>query len=201
MPEPPLIDRHDPAPVESGEVVFEGLIWDVRRDRVRLPGGLVSRDWLDHPGAVVVLALDEDDRALVLQQYRHPIGTHEWELPAGLLDVPGESPVDCAARELFEEADLTAARWDHILSHHPSPGSLAEVIHLYLARDLAPVPETRRHRRTHEERDMPTRWVPLDDLREAALAGRLRNGPLLIAVLAAHDLRERHWVGLTPVRP
>lgn len=190
---PALRDQVEASPVSASEVVFSGHIWDVRRDTVELPTGPAERDYIAHPGAVIILALDPEDRVLVIQQYRHPIRTHEWELPAGLLDVEGEDPVEAAQRELHEEVDLTAARWDHLLSFHPSPGSLGEVIHLYLARDLAPVPEEERHERTHEEAGMPSRWVPLEELRSAVLTGAVRNGPLALAVLAAHDLREQGW--------
>ena len=119
-----LADRPDGAPVRSREEVFSGRVWDVVRDVVDLPGGsTVVREIVAHPGAVAVAALDDQGQLLVIQQYRHPIGTYEWELPAGLLDVPGEDPLEAARRELFEEGDLTAAHWEHLLRYATSRGS------------------------------------------------------------------------------
>jgi ADP-ribose pyrophosphatase len=149
--------------------------------------GVVTRDWVDHGGAVVVLALRADrgePEILVLRQYRHPVGAEDWELPAGLCDVPGEEAVVTAARELAEEADLQADDWEQLLSFTPSPGSLGEVITVFVATGLSVVPETDRHRRTHEEAGMPTAWVSLSDAVAAVLGGQVRNGPLIVAVLA-----------------
>jgi ADP-ribose pyrophosphatase len=173
----------------------------VRRDRVTLPTGEVVRDYVEHPGAVAIVALDDRERVFVLQQYRHPIGTHEWELPAGLLDVPGEPPVRCAQRELHEEADLVAGRWHHLLSYHSSPGGITEVLHLFLARDLSPVPEDERHVRTDEEAGMPTRWVPLSDLRAAVLAGEVGNAALIIGTLVTDEARRHGFADLEPAGP
>jgi hypothetical protein len=108
-PEPTLLaDETDPQPVVGQEVVYRGLVWDVRRDAVDLgEAGVVQRDLIDHPGAVAVIAMDEDERIALVQQYRHPVGLREWEVPAGLLDIGGEPPHVCAARELSEEADPT----------------------------------------------------------------------------------------------
>lgn len=175
-------------PVLDSELVYRGAVWDVRRDRVDLgDAGVVTRDWVEHGGAVAVLALREDrgePEILVLRQYRHPVGGEDWELPAGLCDVPGEKPVVTAARELAEEADLQAAGWEQLLSFTPSPGSLGEVITVFVATGLSAVPEADRHRRTHEEAGMPTAWVSLSDAVAAVLGGQVRNGPLLVAVLA-----------------
>ena len=107
MPEP-LRDRFDRRPVLSAVPAFTGRVWDVVSEEVDLgEGGVVTRDFVDHTGAVAVLALDEEERVVLVQQYRHPVGAFEWELPAGLLDVDGEPAHLTAARELHEEADLT----------------------------------------------------------------------------------------------
>lgn len=193
----PLEDLVAPAEVRSRETVFRGRIWDVHRDVVALPTGDVVRDYVAHTGAVAVLALDAQDRVLVLRQYRHPIGMHEWELPAGLLDVEGEDPLECARRELWEEVDLVAEHWEHALTWHSSPGAMSEAIHLYVARGLSHAPEEERHARTDEEAGMPTRWVGADELREAALSGRIGNATLVIAALALDDLRARRGAAST----
>lgn len=196
----PLADRIDPRPVRSSTVSFAGRVWDVRTEEVDLgEGGVVTRDFMDHTGAVAVLALDEEDRVVVIQQYRHPVGAFEWELPAGQQDVDGEPPVTTAARELAEETDLTAARWHLLLDHYASPGGSSEALRVFLARDLAEVPEGERHVRDGEELGMPVRRVPLDALVADVLEGRVHNGTLMLSVLAAARLRDAGWAGLRSV--
>ncbi len=186
-------------PVRASEVAFSGRIWDVRRDVVDLgEAGEVTREYVEHPGAVAVVALDHADRVALIRQYRHPVGATEWELPAGLLDVDGEPPHEAAARELGEEADLVAARWDVLVDYFSSPGGMSEALRVYLARDLHEVPEADRHERTAEELGMPRRWVPLEDAVEAVLAGRLHNPTAGIGVLAALAARDRGWATLRP---
>ena len=134
----PLRDRLDPRPVRSAERPFRGRVWDVVSEEVDLgEGGVVTRDFVDHTGAVAVLALDDDDRVVLVQQYRHPVGAFEWELPAGLLDVDGEPAHLTAARELLEEADLVAGEWHLLLDHYASPGGSSEALRVFLARRLA----------------------------------------------------------------
>ena len=199
MPEP-LRDRLDPRPVLSAVRSFEGRVWDVVSEEVDLgAGGVVVRDFVDHTGAVAVLALDERERVVLVQQYRHPVGAFEWELPAGLLDVDGEPAHLTAARELHEEADLEAGEWHLLLDHYATPGGSSEALRVFLARDLRDVPEVDRHERDGEELGMPVRRVPLDDVADAVLAGDVHNGTLMIAVLAAVRLRERGWAGLRSV--
>lgn len=191
-----LVDR----PVQRRELVHQGLIWDVVRDTVDLgDGGVVRREYIDHPGAVCVIALDADERVLLLRQYRHPVRMALWEPPAGLLDVAGEAPVLAAQRELAEEADLLAERWDVLIDWFNSPGGMNEALRCFLARDVRPVPEHERHVRTAEEVDMPVRWIPLDEARDAVLAGRIHNPAAVIGILAACTAREAGWTTLRPV--
>jgi 8-oxo-dGDP phosphatase len=194
-----LRDRLEPRPVRASRVVYHGMVWDVVRDTVDLgEAGVVDREYVRHPGAVVALALDGRGRVLLIQQYRHPVGTLEWELPAGLLDMDGEQPWQAAARELREEADLTAGRWDVLIDHYASPGGLSEALRIFLARDLSSVPEAERHQREHEELGMPARWVDLDEAHAAVLQGRLHNPSAIIGILTAHAARERGWGTLRP---
>lgn len=182
-----LHDRHDRAPVDSSRTVYHGAVWDVRRDEVRLDADTVARDYVAHPGSVAVAAVRTDRGApevLVIQQYRHPVGAHDWEIPAGLLDVEGEEPQHAAERELAEEADLVAARWERLLAFTPSPGSSDEVLTVFLATELSDVPPAERHHREHEEAGMPTGWVRIDDAVAAVLGGRVRNAPMMLSVLA-----------------
>jgi len=195
----PLHDEFATYPVTASEIKHHGLVWDVVRDAVDLgDGGQVNREYLRHPGAVGVLALDEQDRALMILQYRHPVRMRLWELPAGLLDDPTETPLQTAGRELAEEVDLHAAEWHVLLDWFNSPGGMDEAIRVYLARGLTPVPEGERHARHAEELDMPTRWVRLDEARDAVLAGRLHNPTAVAGILAACGARDRGWTTLRP---
>lgn len=193
----PLADVPGERPVLDSRVVHRGLVWDVVRETVELgPYRTVVREYVRHPGAVAVIALDEADRVLLLRQYRHPVGAELWEPPAGLLDVPGEDPVAAARRELAEEADLTATHWWVLADYLTTPGGSDEALRVYLARGLAEVPHADRHRRQDEEADMEPAWVPLDDAVTAVLAGRLRNPSTVVGVLAAVAARARGWSDL-----
>jgi ADP-ribose pyrophosphatase len=195
----PLRDEVAPRKVLEHETVYKGLVWDVVRDTVDLgEGGVVKREYVQHTGAVAILALDDDGRVLMIEQYRHPVGMTLWELPAGLLDVEGEDPLDAAKRELAEEADLRAERWHVLADWFNSPGGMTEALRLYLARGLTPVPEADRHEREAEEKGMVTRWVPLEDAREAVLGGALHNPAAVVGVLAACEGRAQDWRTLRP---
>jgi len=197
-----LVDRVEPRPVVSREVGFHGRVWDVVSEVVDLgAAGRVTRDYIDHPGAVAVVALDDAGRIALVHQYRHPIGTVEWEIPAGLTDVDGEPLVLTAQRELAEETDLRADTWHHLLEVATTPGSSSERITIFLARDLHVVPEAERHTREGEELDMPLAWFPLDEVRDAALAGRIRNMTLIAGVLAACAARDAGWSTLRSATP
>lgn len=165
------------------EVAFEGVVWDVRDDRVRYGDGEIRRQYIAHTGAVAILALDDQQRVLLIQQYRHPIRHRDWELPAGLLDVDGEEPLAAARRELAEEADLVADHWEPLISSWTTPGGNDELIQVFLATGIATAPSA--HAREDEEADIRVEWVPLDAAVRAVLEGRMRNGILSIGVLAA----------------
>ncbi|CAD5139971.1 ADP-ribose pyrophosphatase [Microbacterium sp. Nx66] len=176
--------------VLSSDLVYEGYVWDVRSDRVRYGDGEIVRQYVAHPGAVAILALDDEGRVLLIQQYRHPIRHRDWELPAGLLDIEGEEPMVAARRELAEEADLVAAHWEPLVSSWTTPGGNDELIRVFLATGLSAA-ETA-HDREDEEADIRLAWVPLEDAVAGVMAGRLRNGILSIGVLAAAQrLRDR----------
>ena len=194
----PLRDEIVEIDLVSSEVAFDGVIWDVRRDAFDLEGQRLVREVVDHPGAVAVLALDEQDRVLLIRQYRHPISSVEWEIPAGLLDVAGEDPLVAAQRELAEEADVTAKEWHLLVDYASSPGGMNEALRVYLARGLRPVPEEARHEREGEEAQIVHRRVPLDDVVTAVVAGDLHNATLLIGALTAQRMRAEGWTSLRP---
>jgi 8-oxo-dGDP phosphatase len=177
--------------IVSTEVPFEGKVWDLRRDVFRYNGEEITREYVDHTGAVAVLALDDEGRVLLIRQYRHPVRYRDWEIPAGLLDIAGEDPLAAAQRELAEEADLAADTWNVLQDVFTSPGGSDEAIRIYLARGVRPTPEA--FAREAEEADIEVRWAPLDEAVDAVLARSIHNAPLIIALLAARTARERGW--------
>lgn len=188
-----LVDERSAVRLLSSEVEFRGHVWDVRRDHFEYGSSTIAREYVDHTGAVAILALDGEDRAMLIRQYRHPIGRRDWEIPAGLLDIEGEDPLVAAQRELAEEVDLEASDWSLLSDIFTSPGGSSEAIRIYLARGLSP---TATFSRTEEEAELETRWVSLDDAVDAILDRRLGNSILGIAVLAAHASRRRGWSSL-----
>lgn len=192
-----LRDEKVAHPVLEHTRVYEGRVFDLDRDVVDLGVSHVVREYVAHPGAVAVIAVDPQDRVLLLSQYRHPVRRVLWEPPAGLLDVAGEAEVTAAARELAEEADLVAGSWWRLVEVFTTPGGSAEHITVFLARDLAatstPFP------RVDEEAGMQAVWVPLDDAVDGVLAGRLQCPTTVTGVLAAAAARARGWVGLERV--
>ncbi|HET8927905.1 MAG TPA: NUDIX hydrolase [Microbacterium sp.] len=178
------------------ETVYEGRVWNILRDEVPYDGHTIVREYTDHPGAVAILALDDADRVLLIKQYRHPVRARDWEIPAGLLDVSGEGALVSAQRELAEEADLAAARWDVLAEFYTTPGGSDEAIRIYLARDLSATPDA--FDRYAEEADIEVRWVPLDELVDAILDRRVQNPSLVVGGLAAHIARARGWTSLAP---
>ena len=192
------VDEYVDLPVAERETVFEGRIWDVRRDTLGYgdQGARIVREYVSHTGAVAVLALDDDDRVLLLKQYRHPVRAREWEIPAGLLVAAHEPPLEAAGGELAEEADLVASDWAVLADYFTTPGGSDEAIRVYLARGLTAAPGV--HAREDEEADMEVRWVPLDACVDAVLDRRVGNPSLTVAVLAAHVARDRGWASLAP---
>lgn len=155
----------------------------------------VRRDYItEHLGAVGVVVYDERTEAvLLIRQYRHPVGRQLWELPAGLLDVAGETALDCAKRELAEETDCSAARWDVLLDLLVTPGSSDEAIRVFLARDVSKLPEDLWTERTEEEAGMVTEWAPLGDAVARVLAGEIENAACVAGLLALQHAKNANW--------
>ncbi len=184
--------------VVSREERFQGPVFRVVTDQVEMPDGrVVPRDYLEHVGAVGVVALDDDGRVVLVRQYRPPLREHLWELPAGLIDVAGEELPATAVRELAEETDLRAARVDLLIDLHTSPGCTTERIRIFLARDLTEVPPADRHVRQAEEAGMEVRRFDLDEAVRMVFAGEITNGPAVAGLLAAARARDQEW---TPLR-
>ena len=115
-----------------------------------------------------------------------------------MLDIAGEDPLEAARRELAEEVDLVADTWNVLVDHRPSPGGMDEALRIYLARDLRDVADDERFEREGEEAQMQRRSVPLDEVVDAVLEGRIHNGTLMVGLLAVRELRARGWAGLRP---
>ncbi len=182
-----VADRPEAWPVHEVEDIWSGPApFSVRRDVISapsVPDVTFGRLVLQHPGAVVVLAIDDRDRVLVLHQYRHPVQRRLVELPAGLLDVEGEDPLVAGQRELREEGLVVAQRWTHLMTTCSSPGLSSEVIHYYVAQDLSAAGDRGDFEPEHEELDMSLEWIPLDQLVEAVRDGRVSDGTTVAAVL------------------
>ena len=176
--------------VLDSETLFDGRVISLRRDTVAMPGGGDSvREVVAHPGAVAVVAVDDEDRVLLLRQYRHPVGRYLWELPAGLRDADGEPPLETAKRELAEEALLAAERWSLLTTHYSSPGFTDEQVLIYLAEGLSAVDRPEGFVVEHEELDMTLERVPLADAVQRVFDGDIRNASAVVGLLAAAQVR------------
>ncbi|AWE49494.1 NUDIX domain-containing protein [Streptomyces nigra] len=185
--------------VRATATPFVGNKTSVRTDDVVMPdGSVVRRDYQVHPGSVAVLALDDEGRVLLIKQYRHPVRHKLWEIPAGLLDVPGENPLHAAQRELYEEAHVKAEDWRVLTDVYTTPGGCDEAVRIFLARELSEA-EGERFLVEDEEADMEHARVPVDDLVRRVLAGDVHNNCLVVGVLSLAAARAGD--GLDALRP
>jgi ADP-ribose pyrophosphatase len=176
-------DRPASLAISKSEVVFEGKIWDIKRESFDYNGDTLVREFVAHPGAVAVIALNGANQVLLINQYRHPVREYLWEIPAGLLDQPGESKVEAAKRELLEETGYIAESWSELIEFHTTPGGNNETIAIFLACDL-------RHQGHDlelegEETDMQVAWVPLEEALASVLASDMRSPSAAVGIMAA----------------
>jgi ADP-ribose pyrophosphatase len=195
---------HDYEVLDSTDV-YDGKVISLRRDHLSMPGDTTAwRDVVVHPGSVAVVALDDEDAVVVVRQYRHPIRRELDELPAGILDVAGEPALDTAKRELAEEAGIAADDWHVLVDLLTTPGMADEASRIFLARGLRDVD---RDVQEHEEAEMTSFRVPLDELVTGVLSGRYENSLLIAGVLATDVARRAGFSGLRapdapwPARP
>ena len=183
--------------VRSSRRVHDGHVISLRVDTVAMPGDRErDREVVEHPGAVGIVALNDRGEVLLLRQYRHPVGQHLWELPAGLLDEEGEAARATAARELHEEAGLQAKTWHTLVDTFTSPGMSDEATRVYLARDISETSDD--HDRVDEEADMTLEWVPLADAVRRVLNGDIQNALCVIGLLAAAQAQRDGYSALRP---
>lgn len=162
--------------------VFKGKIWDVVSKSFHFQDEVLTREYIQHPGAVAVLAINEKDEVLLIKQYRAPVNEYLYEMPAGLRDEEDESDLESAQRELAEEADYKAATWNHLHSFYTTPGSSSEVIEIFLAENLSPTGST--FDRTSEEKGMVPIWIPFDEVLASVMQSKTKSPTLVVAVLA-----------------
>jgi 8-oxo-dGDP phosphatase len=185
-------------PVVAADEQLRNWLITVRTDKVRMPDNqFAERYVVTHPGAVAVLALDDADRVLMIRQYRHPVGYELWEIPAGLLDKDGESPLQTAQRELFEETGYRAREWYSLVDYFSSPGFSTERLRVFLARGLEPV-DDRGYEREGEEKFIVIGWLALRDAVGLVLAGELHSGPAVAGILAGYAATSGGFSGLRP---
>ena len=170
-------------PIVNSEIKFNGRIWNVKQDTFTFGHQELTRDYIEHPGAVGVIALNELGQMLLVQQYRHPLRKLMWEPPAGLLDVPGEDPLEAAKRELLEETGYTASDWRVLFDFAPSGGGSTEQIRCYFATGLELHPEGRPTGEA-EEQDMAAMWVPISEVMEGIHEGAITNSLLVAGTFA-----------------
>ncbi len=179
----------------SSQILYQGAIFALRRDEVRMPGGdTAKREVLEHYGAVAVVAMNENNDIAMVYQYRHTYGRRIWELPAGLLDAPDEAPHLTAVRELEEEVGLHADTWKVLLDVNTAPGYSDESVRVYLATGLSDIGRPEAH---DEEADMTMRWFSLDEAVDRALSGQIVNSIAIAGILAAHAVTT----GIAQPRP
>lgn len=171
--------------VENHEVRATGRVCDFVDDTIVTPvGETIERQYVTHPSAVGIIALDDEDRVAVVRQYRHPVRMILVEPPAGLLDVDGEDYLAAARRELAEEAMLAADDWRVLVDIFTTPGGCQENLRIYLARSLHPAPRPDGFVLEGEEVLMKASWEPLDDLVDAVFAGSCQSPTLVAGVTA-----------------
>ncbi|WP_342319688.1 NUDIX hydrolase [Corynebacterium mayonis] len=181
--------------VTDSSILVDAPIIALRRDRVVMPGGRqANREVMEHFGAVAVVALDEQGRVAVIEQYRRAVDKRLLELPAGILDIADEDPLDCAKRELVEEAGLVARTWSVLVDLVTSPGFSDEAVRVFLARDLT---EVQRPAADDEEADLGFAWLGLDDAVRRVLAGEIVNSIAVGGILAAASVES----GAAAARP
>jgi ADP-ribose pyrophosphatase len=168
--------------VVESDVVFHGKIWNIVRESFEFGEDTLTREFVDHPGAVAVVALNEDGEVLLLRQYRHPVRSYLWEIPAGLLDVAGESKEIAAERELLEETGYRADRIEYLTEFFTTPGGNNETIYIYLATGLEHVGHDLQLE--GEELDLEVRWVPVSEALGSVQRSEIKSPSAVVGIMA-----------------
>lgn len=174
-------DQSARLPISKRKTVFDGKIWNVIRETFDYKGQTLVREFVDHPGAVAVVAVNENREILLLKQYRHPVREYLWELPAGLLDAPGEYPQQAAERELLEETGYRADNWREIKQFYTTPGGNSELITIFLATNLRKVESD--FKPEGEEVDLEIEWVPLAEAVRSVMRNEIKSPTAVVGIL------------------
>lgn len=170
---------------KDSQLIFSGKLIKVRLDTVELPNGNeATREWVEHPGAVAVVAIDEEERIFLVRQYRYPVKGHLLEIPAGKLG-PNEDPLDCAKRELWEETGISAQTWKLMHRYYTTPGFSDEVMYLYLAQDLS-----RGDSQPDDDEFVEVVPMPLKEAYSRLQKGEFQDSKTIIGILKAFILHE-----------
>ena len=163
--------------------VYCGKILTVNVDRVSLPDGMqATREVVLHAGAAAIVAVDDSGDVLLVEQYRYAVGSALLEIPAGKMDA-GEDPMECARRELGEEAGVKARNWEMLGSFFTSPGFSSEVIHVFMATGLEPVDPG--EARADDDELLRVLRVPLAGVRDLITSGLVRDAKTVAGLLLA----------------
>ncbi|MSS83954.1 NUDIX hydrolase [Actinomycetaceae bacterium WB03_NA08] len=191
-------EHNDDAIVVDSQRRWAGRLWSMQEDRLLLSAhsNPITRQYMRHPGAVAILALNDANEVLLINQYRHPVRAQLWEIPAGLLDIEGEDYLSAAKRELREEVDLYADQWNVLLDLFLSPGCSTESLRIFLARDLHAAESV--FLRQDEEADIAVKWVPVDEAVAYVLAGNFHNPSLVSGILALESSMRRSFHDIRP---
>lgn len=183
-------DQNASLGVSERDVVFKGKIWDVVSETFSYNDLQLTREFVAHPGAVAIIALNENQEILLIKQYRHPVREYLWEIPAGLLDMPGESRLEAAKRELLEETGYIASKWQELIEFHTTPGGNDETITIFVAQEL----RLQGHdlELEGEETDLELRWVPLAQALNSVLKSEMRSPSAGYGIMAL-----AHQIGVT----
>ncbi len=168
----------------DSELIYEGIILNLRRDRVTAAGGEAYREIVEHNGAVAMLALTDDDKVIMVRQYRYACGRPVLEIPAGKIDCGETDPISAAVRELKEETGYTAENILHLGDVNPSCAYSEEVIHLYLMTGLNPGEQC-----PDEDEALDVIEIPFDEVYEMGVRGELVDAKTLAALLMAGERR------------
>jgi 8-oxo-dGDP phosphatase len=166
----------------SSRLIHKGMVWDVVADTFDFNGEQLTREYVKHTGAVAVLTLNDKDELLLMKQYRRPVGSYLMEFPAGLLDIPGEAKLDCAKRELAEEANLAASSWEELISFHATPGGNSETITVFVAKGLSSANSD--YVTSGEEKDLPQTWVPIHEALASVLSSEIKSPSAVVGIMA-----------------
>ncbi len=174
----------------NSRLIYEGRIFDVTVDRVRLPHGReADLEIVRHDGSVVLIPIADDGRVLLVRQYRHAAGRFLWELPAGSLEV-GEDPDAAAARECHEELGLVAGHLDRLLTLYPTPGFCTETMTYYRATELRAPREDDAPAHQDEDESIEVEAFPLDEIRAMIARGEIADLKT-VAALSIGAIAER----------